>query len=305
MWQTNISSRTFGSKSVSKKAQSSIHPWFTKTQVADVLAKSRSISYLALMHTEPFFMTGGCSSPRMTKKSYASGSLPRYLTRKLVDVLETVCTNNFATSYATSFFRLCIPFCLIPRFQVGEPEYAWVSRHTWQSWRERYKKNAERLDKVIGRIVEQKMPQRGEKGQYGYVRQPEERTRKVRKKKSKAIDQPSTPDECSNEIVNMLGGASHLHPAMDPGMGVRPLHIASLQQLATTGNPYPGVIAPPPGPTGNPDAGSTEEELEDDGTDWAVRIGDAPPPMWGKRTSPDERDEDEDVIYHKRPRVDK
>lgn len=200
------------------------------------------------------------------------------------------------------FFRLCIPSCLLPRFQAGEPEYAWVSRHTWQSWRERYKKNAERLDKVIGRIVEQKMPQRGEKGQYGYVRQPEERPRKGRKKKSKAIDQPSTPD---NEIVNMLaGGPSHLHPAVD---GVQPLHIASLHQLATIGNPYAGVIAPPPpGPAGDPNvrAGSTEEELEDDGTDWAVRIGDAPPPIWGKRTSPDERDED-DNVYNKRPRVEK
>jgi hypothetical protein len=205
------------------------------------------------------------------------------------------------------FFRLFIPSCLLPRLQAGEPEYAWVSRHTWQSWRERYKKNAERLDKVIGRIVEQKMPQRGEKGQYGYVRQPEERPRKGRKKKSKAIDDPSTPDGCSNEIVNMLGGGpSHLHPVMDPsGMSGRPHHIASLQQLATIGNPYAGVIAPPPpGAADNPNvrAGSTEEELEDDGPDWAVRIGDAPPPMWGKRSEPDERDEDEDV-YNKRPRV--
>jgi hypothetical protein len=206
----------------------------------------------------------------------------------------------------------CDSVCLRPRFQAGEPEYAWVSRHTWQSWRERYKKNAERLDKVIARIVEQKMPQRGEKGQYGYVRQPEEKPRKGRKKKTKAPD-PSTAAECSNGIANMLAaGLSHLHPAMDPsGMGVPPLHpaITSLHQLVAMGNHYTGVVVPPPPapiPAGNPNvrASSTEEELEDEETEWAVRIGDAPPPMWAKRSAPDE-DDDDDNVHNKRPRMEK
>ncbi|THH03002.1 hypothetical protein EW145_g6613 [Phellinidium pouzarii] len=33
------------------------------------------------------------------------------------------------------------------------PGYEWVERHTWQSWRERYKKNAARLDQHIAAIV--------------------------------------------------------------------------------------------------------------------------------------------------------
>jgi hypothetical protein len=159
--------------------------------------------------------------------------------------------------------------------------------------------------------VEQKMPQRGEKGQYGYVRQPEEKAKKGRKKKAKAIDQHATSEECSKEFVNMLGisaaGPSHLQPAMDPsGMGVPPVHppITSLHQLVAMDNPC--TVPPPPVPVGNPNvrATSTEEELEDDGSEWAVRIGDAPPPMWAKRSAPDERDEDEDND-NKRPRLEK
>ncbi|EJD04188.1 uncharacterized protein FOMMEDRAFT_82819, partial [Fomitiporia mediterranea MF3/22] len=37
--------------------------------------------------------------------------------------------------------------------RAGQPGYEWVARHTWQSWRERYKKNSERLDRHIAAIV--------------------------------------------------------------------------------------------------------------------------------------------------------
>lgn len=156
------------------------------------------------------------------------------------------------------------------------------------------------------------MPQRGEKGQYGYVRQSEEKPKKCRKKRVRTVDEPI--DEFPNEI-GMFGipdaGPSHLHPAMEPsGMGVHHLHptIASLHQAAV-GSPYTGVIAEPspnvPVPTGIPNARATrnEEELEDEGTEWAVRVGDAPPPMWAKRREPDNRDDDDG--YSKRPRLEK
>ena len=56
-------------------------------------------------------------------------------------------------------------------FQANEPGYAWVVRHTWQSWRERYKKNAQRLDKRIAVIVDEKDP--SQEGQQNFVRMPE------------------------------------------------------------------------------------------------------------------------------------
>ncbi|KAJ7601379.1 hypothetical protein DFH06DRAFT_1026243, partial [Mycena polygramma] len=38
----------------------------------------------------------------------------------------------------------------------GQSGYEWVTRHTWQSWRERYKKNASRLDPLIDIAVKKK-----------------------------------------------------------------------------------------------------------------------------------------------------
>lgn len=37
-------------------------------------------------------------------------------------------------------------------------EYNWTKRHTWQSWRERYKKNARRLDPMIVQFVKREKP---------------------------------------------------------------------------------------------------------------------------------------------------
>ena len=66
--------------------------------------------------------------------------------------------------------HLCVRLILINAQAEHDPQFAWVTRHTWQSWRERYKKHAHRLDRVIESIVEHKKPLLGEKGQYGYVR---------------------------------------------------------------------------------------------------------------------------------------
>lgn len=37
-------------------------------------------------------------------------------------------------------------------------EYEWVNRHTWQSWRERYKRHQEEFDPIIERMAEQLNP---------------------------------------------------------------------------------------------------------------------------------------------------
>ncbi|KIY45442.1 hypothetical protein FISHEDRAFT_49411, partial [Fistulina hepatica ATCC 64428] len=55
--------------------------------------------------------------------------------------------------------------------KAGDPDYTWVTRHTWQSWRERYKKNFARLDPIIADIVSHLNLPMGGQGQYGYVRQ--------------------------------------------------------------------------------------------------------------------------------------
>ncbi|KAF9015313.1 hypothetical protein BDQ17DRAFT_1269058 [Cyathus striatus] len=184
----------------------------------------------------------------------------------------------------------------------NDPEYAWVSRHTWQSWRERYKKNAARLDTVIARIVDQKKPAPGEKGQYGYVRQPEEKAKRPRKKRPKAIDAsmdedyqgavealiglPGLPASISSTLSSQMNmvGQQQMHAAPQPqGSGnmyhpLLPSHpvtqLQTLQNLPVRQSP-------------------TKEEMEEneDDPEWAVRIGDEPPPSWSKRKASSEQND--------------
>lgn len=190
----------------------------------------------------------------------------------------------------------------------GDPEYAWVSRHTWQSWRERYKKNAARLDTIIAGIVEQKKPLPGQKGQYGYVRQAEEKPKRTRKKKIQATEQISQAQDFASMdgIPAHSAGVDHLPPIEVSGMGaIHHLHHAmvALQDLPEVGNAYSTML---PTPSSVPLDRSTirnspaEEEMDDmeEGTEWAVRIGNSSPPTWGKRKAVDGGYQDKD----KRPR---
>jgi hypothetical protein len=154
-----------------------------------------------------------------------------------------------------------------------DPEYAWASRHTWQSWRERYKKNSARLDGLIAAVVDQKKPLPGEKGQYGYVRQPETKPRKTRRKRDDSHGKddyeeliastiPTTHNHTfslSHDPQTLASSSSHVHT--DGSFGPRPTDSSNTLQR--------GIPA--------------EEEMEDDGPDWVVRIGNAQPPSWGKR----------------------
>ena len=175
----------------------------------------------------------------------------------------------------------------------GDPEYAWVSRHTWQSWRERYKKNAGRLDNVIAGIVEQKRPVPGDKGQYGYVRQAEEKPKRSRKKRVKAAEQPVNPGEFpANASVMLLPGPSSIQ--MDSTMLPAPEHqYTLLQNISGVAGAYSNILpAPSTVPLDRPTVrkGADEEEMEDaeDSPEWAIRVGDAPPPSWGKRKASDD-----------------
>lgn len=182
-----------------------------------------------------------------------------------------------------------------------------MTRHTWQSWRERYKKNAVRLDARIAEIVDLKKPALGEKGQYGYVRKPEEKPKRVRKK--------ARPN--SNGTV--AAGPSEIHhPEMEGFPVPLPVAIPGMTGvLHAVGGPndgYPGmggmIYTPAPPPVYHPhhhqhvavqsaaqfDAAAArqnapEEEMEDDDSEWQIREGNAPPPPWAKRRIDDTDDQ--------------
>lgn len=138
----------------------------------------------------------------------------------------------------------------------NDTDYSWVNRHTWQSWRERYKKNAERLDKRITHIVDERKPLVGEKGQYAFVRQAEEKPKRTRKKAAAAA--AAVPDEGEMPLEGEF-----IPPAM----------------------PYP-MPAPDPSSSHN-----LPEREEDETSEWAVRIGNDPPPAWAKRKAEEEEGE--------------
>ncbi|KAH7883736.1 hypothetical protein F5I97DRAFT_1938415 [Phlebopus sp. FC_14] len=155
-----------------------------------------------------------------------------------------------------------------------DPEYAWVTRHTWQSWRERYKKNSVRLDNIIAAIVDQKKPAHGEKGQYGYVRKTEEKPKRIRKNRGKQAEESLHAEE---KIIGGINGNLHssipviIFPTMTPD-----------QPPASTS----GVRA-----RQSPD----EEEMEDgeESEEWRIRIGDQSPPTWAKRKTSEESGEEQ------------
>ncbi len=163
-----------------------------------------------------------------------------------------------------------------------------MTRHTWQSWRERYKKNATRLDVKIAEIVDQKKPALGEKGQYGYVRKPEEKPKRTRKKRNGNDIDLDSP---------MAGPSMH---ALDTYTVPMPVPLPALAGvIGSVGGPndaFSAVVYPAPAAmfqqmsvpaTGQMDAATArsqarEEEMDDD-DEWQIREGDAPPPIWAKR----------------------
>ncbi|KAH7880557.1 hypothetical protein F5879DRAFT_740446 [Lentinula edodes] len=144
----------------------------------------------------------------------------------------------------------------------NHPEYSWVTRHTWQSWRERYKKNAGRLDKIVDKIVSTTKPNQGEKWQYGYVRQDDDKPKKKRKRLSKHED--------GQEFVVGSSSAGQESVHADPHVAAN----SSLGQLA-------GILrlAPP---------GNREDE-------WRIRDGHDPPPAWAKSRGSNELEEGPNV----------
>ncbi|KAJ7107620.1 hypothetical protein C8R43DRAFT_1099942 [Mycena crocata] len=168
--------------------------------------------------------------------------------------------------------------------QNGDPEYAWVTRHTWQSWRERYKKNSARLDALISAIVAQKKPVLGEKGQYGYVRQAEEKEKKPRKRKVKNQEPTTYLDDDFLVGSSQMEGTDVFAEMDVPG---------EMQMMYHQGSPEAGPSMVHQAPT--------EEEMDEEGSEWAVRVGNSPPPLWGKRRASQEADDY--ATATKRPKI--
>lgn len=107
--------------------------------------------------------------------------------------------------------------------KADQPGYEWVKRHTWQSWRERYKKNAERLDRHIAAIVNAgqsngSIPQGNP--QFGYFKlnggRQTQRSRTSRKRKASQIGEGTIEPANANEE-----GPSDMQDAQDAEWAIR------------------------------------------------------------------------------------
>ena len=85
---------------------------------------------------------------------------------------------------------------------------------------------------------------------------------------------------------------------MDPTMLRAPeQHYTMLQDIGGVDGAYSNILpAPSTLPLDRPTVRKSpdEEEMEDtgDSQEWAVRVGDAPPPSWGKRKASDNDEKD-------------
>lgn len=85
---------------------------------------------------------------------------------------------------------------------------------------------------------------------------------------------------------------------MDPSMLRAPEHhYTMLPDVAGVGGAYSDILpAPPTVPLDRPTVmkSTNEEEMEDgeDSPEWAVRVGNAPPPSWGKRKASEDDEKD-------------
>lgn len=148
-----------------------------------------------------------------------------------------------------------------------------MTRHTWQSWRERYKKNSTRLDTLITAIVDQKRPAPGEQGQYGYVRQTEEKPKRPRKKRK------VTGASLGSDNFIIENESEVIAPKIE-GMGIMQMDVPPVDlNVQSVFQQYMGLPVAGPSPVRRSPA---EEEMDDE-NEWQVRVGQEPPPAWGKR----------------------
>ena len=150
---------------------------------------------------------------------------------------------------------------------------------------------------MIAAIVDERKPSQGEKGQYGYIRQPEpeekpKRSRTKTRKQGATIETNADPNEASTSTPsNYAVDAPHGSELQPPSHKFLQDHASpDSSQLETH-----SLHAPGEGPLnpGSQDA-TVEEEMDDadEDPDFVVRVGHEPPPKWGKRKVSDSFDAD-------------
>lgn len=124
------------------------------------------------------------------------------------------------------------------------------------------------MDNIIAAIVDQKKPAHGEKGQYGYVRQAEEKMRRTRKRRTKPVDESLHADRAEREITGRIDGNTE---TIVPIILFTPDQVSSEPQASMSGTHARQT----------PD----EEEMADgeESEEWRIRVGNQSPPPWGKR----------------------
>ncbi|KZT44387.1 hypothetical protein SISSUDRAFT_1012522 [Sistotremastrum suecicum HHB10207 ss-3] len=127
------------------------------------------------------------------------------------------------------------------------PDYMWASRHSWQSWRNRYKQNQQRFNRMIEAIVEQLGIKPGGDGQYGSIRQPPGNNKRPAK-----IAPATLNEEDISEQIQPKATRRHERPLPSP------------DGIQIESNSNQNVVE------------------EDVSTEWATREGNAPAPQWVK-----------------------
>jgi len=148
----------------------------------------------------------------------------------------------------------------------------------------------------------------GEQGQIGYVRQPEEKPRRTRKKRNKAEDamvdgdqDSNRPDESSQ--LSLLPISEIPSIGSDVSLPTQPPSFQNIQPLSSFSLPPSHTPIPLPPETGSAvpeNLGSGEEEIDDnEESQWIVREGNESPPIWTKRKADDDLEQARLMKHHK------
>lgn len=133
-----------------------------------------------------------------------------------------------------------------------------MKRHPWQSWRERYKKNAPRLDQQIQAIVDSKRSSAPpDKSQFGIFRIQEHKPNKPSRKRKRPNGQetvntdalsvvPGTTDSVPPTVMSQTGEEWAIREGFNPAPAWAKRPIIEEQMVAgssKSGNPYVYVFA--------------------------------------------------------------
>lgn len=121
----------------------------------------------------------------------------------------------------------------------------------------------------------------GEKGQYGYVRKPEEKLKRLKRKRQ---DTEESTGQSNNDEIDFLA------PPVPEAKGIEGDLIPPGQFGGFQPNDVPHVQSEAAIPADVEAARLNATEEEDDESEWQVRIGDGPQPNWAKRKAEEEEE---------------